>query len=89
MSNAAEHVALFQLGEIEAGAEMFAIAGDHDRADFRRQGVEERHHALHQRVVERIALLGAVQPQDRDRAAPFGVKGRRKIGVQFELTLDC
>ena len=84
MRDAAEHVALFQLGEVEAGAEMLAVAGQHHGANFGRQGVEERHHALHQRVVERIALLGPMQPQDRDRAALLGAERRRKIdGVQI------
>src|SRR5690242_8695426 len=92
MGDAAEYVTLFQLGEIEAGAEMLAVAGEHDRADVRRQRLEERYHALHQRVVQRIALLGAMQPEDRDRAALLDAKGRRKIGAQFRThhrLLNC
>jgi hypothetical protein len=62
MGDAAEYVALFQLRKVEAGAEMLTVSGEHYGANFRRQGIEERHQALHQRVVERIALLGAMQP---------------------------
>ena len=74
MRDAAEHVALFKLGEIEAGAEMFALSGQHDGAHVGRQGVKERHHALHERIVQRIALLGTMQPQDCDGTALLGAK---------------
>ena len=53
---------------------MIAVAGQHHGANFGRQDVEERHHALHERVVERVALLGPMQPQDRDWAAQLGAE---------------
>ena len=66
MFDAAEDVALFKLGEVQPGAEMLAVAGEHDGADIVRQRVEERLDALHGRVVERIAFLRAMQPQHGD-----------------------
>ena len=84
MGYAAEHVALLKLGEVQPRAEMLAVAGQHDGANFSRQGVKERHHALHERVVQRIALLGAMQPQDRDRAAQLCAKrGWKRDGAQI------
>ena len=51
MANVAEDVALLELGQVEAGAEMLAVAGKHDRPDVFWQGVKERDHALYQRIV--------------------------------------
>ena len=42
MLDPAEYVALFEFGQVEAGAEMLAVAGENDGANVIRQGVEER-----------------------------------------------
>jgi hypothetical protein len=51
MRDAAEDVALLEFGEVKPGAEMFTIAGKHDRADVIRQRIKKRHHALHEGIV--------------------------------------
>ena len=62
---------------------MRAVTGQHDGADLRRQRFEERDDALHQRVVERIALLGTIEPQDGNRATQLGAKrGWKPDGTQ-------
>jgi hypothetical protein len=76
MPDAAENVALLELGQVEAGAEMLAVAGKHDRPDVIRQGIKKRHHALHQSIVEGVAFLSTMQPQHGDSAAPLGAERR-------------
>jgi hypothetical protein len=85
MGDAAEYIALFEFGEIEPGAEMLAVAGKHHDADIVRQGIKERHQALHQRVVQSVALLGAMQVHYGDGTAPLGAKRRR----QYFSKLSC
>ena len=62
-------VALGELAEIEAGAEMLAVAGEHDGLDVVRQRREERLDAEHGRVVEGVALFR--------RAPAAGARSRR------------
>ena len=61
-------VALFQLGQVEAGAEVFAIAVEHGGAYALRQRFEGSAHSLHQRIAQRVALGGPVQAHDGDVA---------------------
>jgi hypothetical protein len=63
-----------QVGEVEAGREMIAVPVQHHRLHAFGQVVEERLDAEHGLVIERVALLGPVEPQDRDVAARFGVQ---------------
>ena len=81
MLDAGEGVALGQFGQIEPGAEMLALAGEHDGADVLRQRAEESLDAAHGRIVERVALLARDEPQHRDRAVALGLQasaaGRR------------
>ena len=80
MLHAGKNVALGELGEIEAGAEMLAFAGQHDGADVVRQRREEGVDAVHHLIVERIAFGGAIEPQHRDRAVALRLQGRRQVG---------
>ena len=91
MRDAAEHVALFKLGEVEAGAEMIAVAGQHDGANFGRQIAEERHDALHQRVVQRITLLGpmAAAGSRPGRASRRESEDGSLMALKSEPTVDC
>ena len=68
-----------QLGEVEAGGEMLALGVEHHGLHARGQRLEERLEPEHGRVVERIALLGAREREDRDRAAPLGLQGFRQL----------
>ena len=70
--DALEHVALGQFGQIEAGGKMLTVASEHHGADAVGQVGEKRLDARDGRIVERIALFGAGQPQHRDGAAPLG-----------------
>ena len=79
MRNALFGAQHFQLGQIEAGGEMLAFGVQHDGFHARGQRVEERLDAEHGRVVQRIALLGTRQGQDRDRAAPLHLQGFRQL----------
>ena len=53
---------------------MLAFAADDDGAGALRQVAEEGVDAGHHLVVERVAFLRAVQPQDRDRSLLLGGK---------------
>src|SRR5262249_9101534 len=89
MRDAAEYVALFKLGKVQPRAEMLAIAGQHDGANFSGQGVKECHHALHQRVVQRIFSARC----SRKIATGPRSSARREDGslmaLKSELTVDC
>jgi hypothetical protein len=80
MLDAGKNVALGKLGEIEAGAEMLAFAGEHDSADLVRQRREEGADAVHHLIVESIAFRRAIEPQHRDRAMTLRLQGRRQVG---------
>ena len=80
MLDAGRHVALGQFGEIEAGAEIVAFAGQHHGADAVRDRGEERLDAEHGRIIERIALFRTRQLEHRDRALPLGAQRRRQGG---------
>ena len=90
MRDAAEYIALFKLGEVQPRAEMLTVAGQHDGTNFSRQGVEERHHALHERVVQRIALSArcsrkiATGPRSSARSEDGSL-----MALKSELTVDC
>ena len=62
-------VALLQLGEIEAGAEVLALAADHDRAHVVGKVDEGGVQLRHQRVVDGVALGRAIQAHVQHRAA--------------------
>ena len=74
------HVAFGQFGEIEAGAEIVAVAGQHHGADAVRDRREERLDAEHGGIVERVALFRTRQLEHRDRAVPLGAQRRRQVG---------
>ena len=68
-----------QFGQVEAGGEMIAVAVQHDALHVFRQRVEQRFQTEHGFVVERIALLRAVELDDEQVVALLG----RKRGRQF------
>ena len=65
-----------QVRQVEAGAKVVAVAGDHHGAHVLRHGVEERADLAHQRIVERVALGRAVQFQDGNVAVALDKKVR-------------
>ena len=77
------HVAFGQFTEIEAGGEMLAFAVHHHGLHVVREVREERFDAEHQGVVERVALLGPRQTQQRDGALPLGLERGRQRGQRF------
>ena len=70
--DAGKNVALDELGQIEAGAEMLAVAGEHDGADIAPAAhVKKAPMPRTVWIVERVAFCRAIEPQHRDRAAPL------------------
>ncbi len=61
MRDPGRDVALGELGEIEPGAEVLALAVDDDGLDVARCGGEEILDPLNGAVIERIALVRACQ----------------------------
>jgi hypothetical protein len=55
---------------------MFAVAGQHNGADVVGQGSEERLHSRYRRIIKRVVLSLAMQPQYLDFTAPLGAKRR-------------
>jgi hypothetical protein len=80
MHEAREGIALGKLGQVEPGAEMLALAGEHDGADVLRQHSEEALDAVHGRIVENVAFCRAREFEHSDRAMPLCLQGRRQIG---------
>ena len=67
MVHAALHAALGQLGQVEPGAEMLALAAQHHRPHFGRQVDEGGLQLRDQGVVDGVALGRAHQPHMRQR----------------------
>ncbi len=67
-------VALLQFREVEAGAEVRALAVDHRGAHAGGQVLEAVAQGQDQRVRQRIALIGACQADDGDVIADFEVQ---------------
>ena len=82
MCDALGNVAGGELGEIEAGAEMLTLAGQHDGFDRVRQRGKERLDARHGRIVDRIALLRPRQEQNGDLAPALGPERARQFNVE-------
>jgi hypothetical protein len=78
-------VALGQLGQIEPGAEMLALAVDDDGFDAVGHGGEEVLNALNGGVVKRVALVGAREAQHANGLVPLEVKRRRKLVGSLRL----
>ena len=72
-------------GKVEPGGEMLALAGQHDRADVRREPGEEGLEPKHRHVVERVALLRAREPQMGDGAAARRFQGRRQVDADRQV----
>ena len=82
MQNAFERImALGDLGKVEPGREMLALAGQHHRANVLRQPGEERLEPQHGHIVERVAFFRSRQAQMRDRAAPRRFERFRQIDL--------
>jgi hypothetical protein len=69
------NVALSQLGQVEPGREMLALAAEQHRARFLWYGAEESLDAEHGRVVERVPLFWTIEPQNYDVAVEIGREG--------------
>ena len=65
-------VAFAQFGQIEAGGEMLAFAEQQHGADPFGQRGEELLYSDDCFVVERVAFMRPVEPQNGDGAIPFG-----------------
>ena len=68
MRDALRDVALLQLREIEPGGEMLAFGRQQHASHAFRRRAEKCLDAGNGAVVERVALLRPVEPQDRDVA---------------------
>ena len=66
--------------QIEAGAEVFALAMDNDCADIARQVGKEPLDAGDSHVIYRIALVGPTETQHRDGAAQLDLQAFRQAG---------
>jgi hypothetical protein len=82
MRDALGQVARGQFVEVETGAEMLALPVQHHHADVLRQAVEEGLDPEHGRIVNGVALVGAREPQQRNRAAPLRCERGRQIDGQ-------
>ncbi len=69
--DALERLAMAVLRQIEAGAEMLAGAGKHHAAHVAVEILEGLLQFAPQRLAQRVALIGAVEGHDGDRALPF------------------
>ncbi len=72
MCDTLSDIALLQLRQIETRGEMLSLAGNQDGADTIGRRRKKLLDADDRLVVERVALLRAVQPQDGDRAVALG-----------------
>ena len=82
MGDALLDVALFQFAQIEAGGKMLALAGEQHGADAVGQRREEGLDAEDGLVIQRVALLRALEPQDGDVALPLGGERSRQRHVE-------
>ena len=82
MRDALRDVAGGELAEIEAGAEMVALAGEHHGLDGVRQRGKERLDAEHGRVVDGVALFRARKEEHGDVAAALGLERARQLHVE-------
>jgi hypothetical protein len=80
MMHAVDHVALAKLRQVETRAEVVSCPVQDDGAHVARERREELADAHDRCIVERIALRGPVDPQDRDLAVARGVE--RGNGLQ-------
>ena len=72
---------LDDLGKVEAGGKMRALAGEHDGADVRVHASEEGFEPEHGHIVERVALLRAGEAQMGDRADTGRLQRLRQVDV--------
>ena len=79
MGDALLDVALFQFAQVETGGKMLALAGEQHGADIGRQRGEESLDADDGFVVQRIALVRPLEPQDGDVALPLCSKRGRQM----------
>src|SRR5262245_18480744 len=82
MRDALRDAAGGELAEIEARAEMLALAGQHEGLDGVRQGGKERLDAEHGRVVDGVALFRARKKENGDVAAALGLERARQFNVE-------
>ena len=71
MQHALGDAALLQFGEVESGAEMIAIAGQHDGSYLFRGMTEPALQRKHSLIVERVAFDGPREMKDRNRVLQF------------------
>ena len=81
MGDALLDVALFQLAQVEPGGKMLALAMQQHGADAVGQRREECLDADDGLIVQRIALVRALEPQDGNRALPLRMQrsGQRDV----------
>src|SRR5262249_10227640 len=71
-----------ELTQIEARAEMIALAGEHDGLDRVRQGGKERLDAEHGRIVDGVALFRARKKENGDVVAALGPERAWQLHVE-------
>ena len=83
VEHALGHAVQFEFGKVETGGEVIARTMQHDGLDLFRQAGKERFQPGYDFVVERIALLRTVEPQNGNIALLFGMQGGRKFGQRL------
>ena len=73
-----ERLALAVFGEIQPGREVLATTAQHHHAGALRRGVEQRIQALDQRVVDGVALVGAVDGDVQQAVVEFQREVRQR-----------
>src|ERR1039458_191301 len=82
MGDALLDVALFQLAQVEPGGKMLALADEQHGADAVGQRREEGLDADDGLIVQRTALVRALEPQDGNVALPFRMQRSRQRDVE-------
>ena len=80
MSHCLFDVVLSQFGEVETSRKVIAIAMQDNGLDVPRQRIKQRFKAEDGIVVECVAFLRTVEPDDENFAALFGVQRCRQRG---------
>src|SRR5262249_2671259 len=83
MRDPGRDVALAQLGKVEPGAELLALAVDDDSFDAIGHCGEQMFYSPDGIVIERVTLVLACQTKDRNGVAPLEPQGGGKLDRQI------
>ena len=89
MGDTAGYIVIRQFGEVQAGAEMFAFAVEHDGAHRLRQIDEAGVQLGDQRIADRIALRRPGEAYPRDRAVDVDGQQVEPFQHGWRLAVHC